>query len=288
METLIVFLIDILANLFFAALIIPMPFNDKGVVRYDSIPYVTVGLIVVNSLIFLTTRAPHWFDLVNAQPETFEMFEAQLRLYQQTWTYGARESFFRDGTSIGAFSAFSSMFMHADFNHLVGNMIFLWAFGKRVEDACGAWRYLAFYIFAGFIATIGTYAITTSPYDVPGIGASGAILGLLGAYVLLFPSARMGCLWVAAVILRVVFSNFSRLIGEKPPDFKWTIQIPALIVIAFYVGFDINNTFRSIDSGELQGGVNYVAHATGFLSAITIFLFVRKDLFTRYVAGRAL
>lgn len=288
MTTVLAIILVILFGLLQSAFIIPMPINDKGVVRYDSYPWMTITLIIINSLIFLIFSAPLFVQIAEASAESLDSFSAQRQLFRQTWTYGSRESFFREGVSIGAFTALTSMFMHGSFNHLVGNMIFLWAFGRRVEDACGPWRYLAFYIFAGFVATIGTYVITDSPFDPPGVGASGAILGLLGAYALLFPTARMGTFWIAAIILQIVFSNFSRLIGEKPPPIKRTIQLPAVLIIIIFVGFDIYSTFQSIQTEELQGSVNYVAHATGFLSAITIFLFVRKDLFTRYVAGRTL
>lgn len=288
MITLLVFILDIVIGLFMAALITPLPVNDQGTVRYNTLPYATIGLIIINSAIFLLTRAPILFNIVEAEPESFAYFDALESLIEQSWTYGARESFFHEGTSIGAFSAFTSTFMHADFRHLIGNMIFLWAFGRRVEDACGPYRFTLFYLFAGFVATIGTVTLTDSSLDIPSIGASGAIMGVLGAYLLLFPTARMGCLWVVAIALRFVVGLFAGLVGEKPPNFKWTIQLPALLVIVFFIAFDIYNTFDTIETGEFEGGVNYVAHTTGFLSAITIFLFVRKDLFMRYVAGRSL
>lgn len=288
MITLLVFILDIIIGIFMAALITPMPLNDKGSVRYNVVPYATIILIFINTVVFLITRAPLLFNIVEAEPESFAYYDALGAMFEQSWTYGARESFFHEGTSIGAFSAFTSTFMHADFRHLIGNMIFLWAFGRRVEDACGAYRFTLFYLFAGFVATIGTVTLTDSALDIPSIGASGAIMGVLGAYLLLYPTARVGCLWIIAIGLRFFLGLFAGLVGEKPPKFRWTVQLPALLVILFFIGFDIYNTFDTIETGELDGGVNYVAHTTGFLSAITIFLFLRKDLFMRYMAGRSL
>jgi len=189
--------------------------------------------------------------------------------------------------TVGAFTNFTSMFMHGDFNHLVSNMIFLWAFGRRVEDACGPWRFLVFYLVAGTISKMG-YAILA--YNAIGysIGASGAIFGVMGGYLLLFPTSWMACLWIPGLVLKLAVRVMIFLGGEKSDKLNWTIQFPALFVVIIYVAFDIISSFETIETGELVGGINYVAHMTGFLSAILIFLFVKKDLLTRYISGRAL
>ncbi len=275
-------------SLLFSALFVPMPVNDHGTVRYNSTPYATMGLIFANVVVFLGFQAPDLIAYVTAPVESVEQFTAIIN-YQNTVTnYGFRGLYLREGYSIGAFTTFTSIFMHSDFSHLIGNMIFLWAFGKRLEDACGPWRYLTFYIVAGIIANIGT-AILAINTDLPSVGASGAIYGLMGGYLLLFPFAWMGTIWIPAIVIRFLLRTFMWFIGDKPEGkFSWTIQVPAIIVVILYVGFNVLPTFETIETGQLSGGVNYVAHLTGFLSAITIFLFVRKDLFTRYFSGRAL
>lgn len=201
------------------------------------------------------------------------------------WHYGARRVFLAEQTGIGAFSTFTATFMPADFEHLIGNMIFLWAFGRRVEDACGPWRFLLFYLFTGMVAIMGWYFVITDQ-DQPGIGASGAISGVMGAYIVLFPGARVGCLWLGGAILRAIGVGLLRLLGIGRFKFRWLAYLPAVIVLVFYMGFDIQQTFRSVKTREMTSGVNYIAHAAGFLSAVTVLLFVRKDLLVRYFSRR--
>lgn len=287
MAVLLIILLLVLLSIFLSSVVIPFPVNDSGTVRYNTLPFVTGGLIAINTLVFALFQAPDLIDYLLATNEIDE-FNAIYSFARTIGTYGFRESFVREGESIGAFTTFTSTFMHSDFNHLISNMIFLWAFGRRVEDACGPWRFLMFYLFAGMVATMGYAILTSANSDLPGIGASGAIFGVMGAYLLLFPSATMNCLWGIALGLRFLLELFQRFIGEKPASFRWTTSIPAFFVLALYAGFNVLPTFRTIREGDLVGGVNYVAHLTGFLSAITIFLFVRKDLLTRYWAGRTL
>lgn len=288
MAIIIAILLYVAFSLFLSAITVPLPVNDRGTVRYNSIPYATIGLIFVNVVVFLAFQAPDLVKYATSEPGSLDEFNAVFHYQQTVVNYGFRGLYLREGYSIGAFTSFTSMFMHSDFSHLIGNMIFLWAFGRRLEDACGPWRFVVFYLIAGLVANMGT-AILAANADLPGIGASGAIFGVMGGYLLLFPFAWMGCLWVPAIVLRFALRAFMRLIGEKPEgDFHWTIQIPALIVVGLYIGFNVLPTFKTIESGDLIGGVNYVAHMLGFLSAILIFLFVRKDLLTRYASGRAL
>lgn len=282
-----IFILSTVLYVFFAAALVPFPINDSGTVRYNSFPWMTITLIAANVLIFIGWQAPDLFAIFSAETE-LEFAEAARAYATKTWTYGFRASYLREGASIGAFTSLTSMFMHADFTHLTGNMLYLWAFGRRVEDACGAWRFLLFYLLAGMVATIG-FAILISPAEeLPGVGASGAISGVMGAYLLLFPGARMTCLWGVAGVFRSITHFFLRLIGEKPGRARWTVKIPAFIVLGLFIFNNLMPTFDSLQSGDLIGGVNYVAHATGFLSAVAIFLFVRKDLLRRYITGRAL
>lgn len=288
MAVIIFILIFSVFSLLYSALFVPMPVNDKGTVRYNSTPYATIALIFANVVVFLAFQAPDLIAYLTSPENSVEQFTAIVNYQNTVVNYGFRGLYLREGYSIGAFTTFTSIFMHADFNHLIGNMVFLWAFGRRLEDACGPWRYVVFYIVAGVIANMGT-AILAINTDLPSVGASGAIYGLMGGYLLLFPFAWMGSLWIPAIVIRFFLRTFRWIIGDKPEDgFSWTIQVPAIIVVVLYVGFNVLPTFETIETGQLSGGVNYVAHLTGFLSAITIFLFVRKDLFTRYFSRRAL
>ncbi len=268
------FLIAVLITLLQMSLIYPLPFSDTGTVRYRTLPYMTYALILINGLVFIAWQAP---DLYRAQ--TFGELQAYV---DKVWLYGYRGSFMREGLSIGAFTTFTSMFMHADFWHLFGNMIYLWTFGRRVEDACGAWRYLLFYLAAGMVANIGAEVLNPAHADLPGIGASGAIAGIMGAYLLLFPNARVDCLWGIGTILRIPYAAIR---GQQV--FKWTVKLPAWILLVYFAVREFLPSFQVIQSGQDVGGVSHLAHMTGFLAAILILFFVRKDLFMRYFSGRS-
>jgi membrane associated rhomboid family serine protease len=275
MDILISFLIVVIITLILMALVTPLPISDVGAVRYRSLPVMTILLITVNSLVFILWQARNLYG-------TDTLMELQ-GYVDQVWRYGYRESFMRDGTSIGAFTAFTSMFMHADFWHLFGNMIFLWTFGRRVEDACGAWRFLLYYLGAGMMASLGSVVLNPAHSDIPSIGASGAIAGVMGAYLVLFPGAKVQCLWVLGSALRIPFA----LIMGKPM-WRWTISLPAWIILIYFAVENALPSFDVMTNGSDVGGVNTLAHLMGFLAAIVILLYVRKDLLLRYLAGRRL
>jgi membrane associated rhomboid family serine protease len=274
-DFLIVFVIYILITLFQMAFIFPLPFSDTGTVRYNSLPWMTFALIIVNSMIFMAWQAPELY-----QAQTLNEVEPYVR---KIWLYGYRGVFLREGQSIGAFATFTSMFMHSDVSHLLGNMIFLWTFGRRVEDACGAWRYLLFYLAAGMVANIGSEVLNPAHADIPGIGASGAIAGVMGAYLILFPGARVQCLWIVGSILRI---PVALLRGQ--PLWRWTLSLPAAFLLIYFAVSEALPSFEVIQRGSDVGGVNHLAHLTGFLAAILILLYVRKDLLTRFISGRSL
>jgi membrane associated rhomboid family serine protease len=205
----------------------------------------------------------------------------QLQPYvDQIWMYGYRGVFMREGHSIGAFVTLTSMFKHADFFHLFGNMIYLWTFGRRVEDACGHWRFLLYYLGAGMVAGIGAELLNR---DLPMIGASGAIAGVMGAYLVLFPGARVDCLWILGSLIRLPYAAVT---GKKL--WTWTIKVPAFILLIYFAVKELLPSILTIQQGEALGGVSHVAHVMGFLSALLIFFYVRKDLLRRFFSGRAL
>jgi membrane associated rhomboid family serine protease len=271
--------------LFLSTLLYPMPVNDSGIVRYRTIPWATLLLIAVNTVIFVLWIAP---DLYVQQQGSVIIEPNFDRYIDKVTMYGYSEKAVRSGLGVGAFVAFSSMFMHADFWHLFGNMIYLWAFGRRIEDACGSWRFLLFYLLAGMFDDVGSVLFTSSLDARPSIGASGAIAGVMGAYLLLFPTARVNCLWGLGSLLRLPVATVRLLLNKEYKFWRWTVSLPAWLLLVWFV---IQNALPSLETiqghKELQG-VNYLAHLAGFLAALSVFLFVRKDLLVRYVHGRTL
>ncbi len=145
---------------------------------------------------------------------------------------------------------FSSMFMHAGWLHLGGNMLYLWIFGDNVEDRFGHATFLIFYLLCGLGATFAQLAFSLGS-DIPNLGASGAIAGVLGAYILMFPKGR----------IRV-------LQGQQ------VVQAPALMVIGFWIVLQLFSGIGSIAQTADTGGVAYMAHIGGFVAGFVLtFLF---------------
>jgi len=150
-------------------------------------------------------------------------------------------------------SLFSSMFLHGGFFHLAGNMLYLWIFGDNVEDQLGHAKFFIFYILCGLAASL-LHIFTTPNSQVPMVGASGAIAGVLGAYIIRFPHAR---------ILTLIFFGF----------FIRIVAVPALFVLGFWFILQLLYALPSI--GSTSGGVAWFAHVGGFLAGIVLFkLFV--------------
>lgn len=155
-------------------------------------------------------------------------------------------------------SLFSSLFLHGGFMHLAGNMMFLWVFGDNVEDAMGHWRFIAFYLICGVLAT-GAHIALDPTSTTPLIGASGAISGVLGAYILLYPKAKV----TAILPLGFIFIPF---------------RLAAWIVLGFWFALQIFNVLSSGDSN-----VAWMAHIGGFvagMAGIVIFKDRNHRLFT--------
>lgn len=287
------FLLAILLQLMITSFLLPLPLSDLGTVRYRTLPYATILLILINALIFLVIQAANYYQGIQLLEEGdtagFEMLTSYVN---QIWTYGYRASYARDGLSIGSFVTFTSMFMHSDMWHLLFNMIFLWTFGRRVEDACGPWRFLFFYLLAGMVANLGTGLLNIGGEDLPSVGASGAIAGVMGAYLLLFPGAQVNCLWGLGVIVRYPIIALARVIGSpqswrEAPLWRWTIKVPAWILLGHFLVQELIPSFEVIQQNRELSGVNNLAHLTGFLAAITIVLFARKDVVMRFFSGRS-
>jgi membrane associated rhomboid family serine protease len=151
---------------------------------------------------------------------------------------------------------FTSMFMHGGIAHIAGNMLFLWIFGDNIEDRLGHVRYLFFYLLCGIIASLAhvftTAALATdqSSMLVPSLGASGAISGVLGGYLLLHPSRRV------TVIL-----------------FRFLTDVPAYVAIGIWFAFQLISGLGIFGGGSQQGGVAYAAHIGGFIAGLVLIKF---------------
>lgn len=244
MFALLAFVISLILTLFFTSIITPTPLSDSGTVRYRTIPVMTILLIVANSLVFMIFQAPDLYQgsALLKSGETVEGIARLNNYIAQTYTFGYRAIFVREQLSIGAFSVFTSMFMHGDMWHLIGNMIYLWVFGRRVEDACGSWRFLAYYLISGIVAAIGWELFNTTHIDEPIIGASGAIAGVMGAYLVMFPGAMITCFWGIGTLLRLPIVAVLKLMGVEwvkgAPVWRWTIKLPAFFLLLFFLGQD--------------------------------------------------
>lgn len=144
----------------------------------------------------------------------------------------------------------SSMFLHAGWAHFLGNMLYLYIFGDNVEDALGHFKYLAFYLLCGFGAA-WAHILTDPGSAVPMVGASGAIAGVLGAYFLLYPKAR---------VLTLVFLGF----------FIRIIKIPALVVLGFWIILQLVLGLGSLPLRGQGGGVAWFAHIGGFACGMVL------------------
>ena len=150
----------------------------------------------------------------------------------------------------GVLTLLTSMFMHAGWLHLGGNMLYLWIFGDNVEDRFGHINFTIFYLLCGLAATFAQLAFSLGS-NIPNLGASGAIAGVLGAYILLFPQGRVKVLQ-----------------GQQ------VIQVPALIVIGMWIVLQLFSGIGSIAGAAQTGGVAYMAHIGGFLAGFLLtFLF---------------
>ncbi|RMG32780.1 MAG: rhomboid family intramembrane serine protease [Methanobacteriota archaeon] len=217
-----------------------IPLRDST--RSSTFPYITIIIIVVNSVIFLyeVSLGEH----LNAFLNTFGLIPARMI---QLWEQSPMNLL-----AIGI-PFFSSIFLHGGWMHLIGNMWFLWIFGDNVEDSMGHGRFVLFYLLTGVGANL-IHAFVNISSTVPTIGASGAIAGVMGAYMMTYPRGR-----VLTLIPIIIFIHFA--------------EIPAWVFLLIWIAIQ---TFQGIASLGIVtgGGVAWWAHIGGFiLGAILIFLF---------------
>lgn len=212
-----------------------IPLHDDNPTR--STPYVTIGIIIVSVVVFL------WELSLGKRLE--------LAVYSLGMTpavvFGGKQLLPQLNLVPEWMTIFTSMFLHAGWMHLIGNMLYLWIFGDNVEDAMGHGRFLFFYLLSGVFAVLAQ-ALPDPNSTIPMIGASGAISGVLGAYLLMFPHAR---------VLVVIPFGF----------YLHTTRIPAGLVLAFWFLLQL---FSSATSSGQQGGVAFGAHIGGFIAGMLL------------------
>jgi membrane associated rhomboid family serine protease len=229
-----------------------IPLKDD--VASSRVPVVTIALIGLNVAAFLYQVSLQVGDYTlmssAAQEFVFEFGVVPCRLTERC---ASSVGFPSPGVTI-----FTSMFLHGGLFHLLGNMLYLWIFGDNVEATLGHGRFLLFYLVCGVAAALGQTA-TAPASQVPMIGASGAVSGVLGAYLILFP--------YAGILTLITFGFFFRL-----------IKIPALIVLGFWIVIQLVNGAVTYTGGlgrDGEGGVAWFAHLGGFLAGVVLLFLVR-------------
>jgi membrane associated rhomboid family serine protease len=215
------------------------PIGDDNSAR-RTIPVVTYALIALNVLFFFV-------ELSGGDP------------FVEKWAFVPSRFLANPGADF--LTLFSSMFMHAGWVHLGGNMLYLWIFGDNVEDRFGHIKFTIFYLLCGLAATFAQLAFSMGS-NVPNLGASGAIAGVLGAYILMFPQQQ-----VKVLIGRIV------------------TPVSALIVIGGWIVLQFFSGIGSIADTANTGGVAYMAHIGGFIAGFVLTFLFRGKSAPRLTAG---
>ncbi|MFI9583613.1 rhomboid family intramembrane serine protease [Streptomyces sp. NPDC052236] len=248
-----------------------IPVHDVNPARRT--PWVTYALIVANVVFFL--RTPGMAGSVTGDTSLGQL--CQLQAFLERWAAVPQELIHqrmpelvpngdvgRDASGYGCvigppgydksppLSVLTSMFLHGSWLHLLGNMLFLWIFGNNIEDRLGHVRYLLFYGVCGYVAAYGFALANAASYD-PLIGASGAIAGVLGAYLVLYPTARV---WVLVPFLILL-----------------PLRLPAWVVLGMWFGLQAVYSYGSAVSDV--GTVAYLAHVAGFVAGMVLALPLR-------------
>ncbi len=203
-----------------------IPLRDEN--PTDAFPLLTTAIIVANVAVFI------WGNL---EPQNEAALFNVYSLVPINFIHSPVEFYS---------TIFSSMFIHSGFMHLAGNLLFLWIFGDNIEDVLGKFRFLLFYLLCGALAAFGHMASDLNS-QIPMVGASGAISGILGAYLVLFPFAK---------IRTLIFLGF----------FVTVVRIPAIVLLLIWLGIQISSSLY------LEGGVAWFAHIGGFAAGFFFIL----------------
>lgn len=194
-------------------------------------PFVTWALIAINVVVFLS-----YFPSLSAS-------DRQLMAFFDTWALVPAEVL----SGGDGYTLVTSMFLHGGWMHLIGNMLFLWIFGDNLEDLLGHLRFLAFYLASGLAAAAGQI-IAGPGSTIPMVGASGAIAGVMGGYLLFFPRARIDILVIIVILIRI-------------------FTVPAWLMLGLWFGLQL---FNGLAMDVAGGGVAYWAHAGGFVAGVVL------------------
>lgn len=220
-----------------------VPLKDNNPTQIT--PYVTYGLILTNIAVFLyeTSLSPQalngFLQLAAVVPRELSLSFAGISVNQPVPEF---------------VTLITSQFLHGGFLHLAGNMLFLWIFGNNVEDKLGHFKYLVFYLSCGVLASLAQWFFTQNS-NIPSLGASGAIAGVMGAYIIRFPRAEI----LTVIPLGILFP---------------TIWIPAYFFLGFWFLQQAFYSFASLETptniGIESGGIAYWAHAGGFVFGVIL------------------
>ncbi len=221
-----------------------IPFSDSNPTR---------GPAIVNRLL-LFVNIVVWLYIVSLQrtPGALETFYDRYAFDWSRFTADLASGVWSVNTFV---PLVTHMFLHGGWLHIIGNMLYLWVFGDNVEERLGSGQYLLFYLLSGFVAAVGQGIVSPGPM----LGASGAIAGVLAAYLVLFPGARVKTLIFLGIFITV-------------------LQLPAIIVIGFFIVIQLLDAFASLRlPGHVASDqVAYFAHLFGFFAGLVL-VFVLRD-----------
>jgi membrane associated rhomboid family serine protease len=215
-----------------------IPLRDDRPTR--TFAFITVTIIVLNALVFFHELSLGNSDRAESFFQTFSLTPADLTHAPSPAAYC---------------TIVTSMFLHGGWMHVLGNMLYLWIFGKNVEDSVGHFRFIVFYLLCGIAAAAAQIAIAPDS-TVPMIGASGAISGVLGAYLLLLPRARVLVLFPIWIFWRVFY-------------------VPAMLMLVLWFGLQLLSGL-AVRHMDINGGVAFWAHVGGFVAGVLLIPFFKK------------
>lgn len=241
-----------------------MPLYDDNSQR-NRTPFVNYTLIAINIFVFAmfqnfgeNERFVYTFSAVPAEIISGKDIQSSPTVLGKT---RSGEEIIRPGLEPTPFTVYitliTSMFMHGGVGHILGNMLFLWIFGDNVEDRLGHLQYLLFYIIVGILASlahVATCVLLKSDLLTPSLGASGAISGVMGAYLLFFPNNSVTVL-----------------------IFRFVTTVPAIVAVGLWFAMQLFSSFMELGAGE-GGGVAYGAHIGGFIAGLPLAFFIDKKL----------
>jgi membrane associated rhomboid family serine protease len=215
-----------------------IPLRDDRPTR--AFAFVTVAIIILNAVVF-------WHELSLGNSHRVGSFFASFALTPAHLTH--------EPSADSVLTIFTSMFMHGGWLHITGNMLYLWIFGNNVEDSVGHFKFILFYLLCG-IAAAATQVAISPDSTVPMIGASGAVSGVLGAYLLLLPRARVLVLFPIWIFWRVFY-------------------VPAMLMLVFWFGLQLLSGLAVLRV-DVNGGVAFWAHIGGFVAGMLLIPIFKK------------